>query len=134
MPRGARALTEDAEGPRMSMAMRRQLGIAPTKSPSKASSASAREAPRTYIYVYVWQPAARGCRAYSDLSAARVRGRYYAQSAALSTGEYTHMQRVKLHRPGMPGLLAVAHAMHLKDRPGQDCWTALWHASMAISP
>ena len=45
MPHGARALTEDAEGPRMSMAMRRQLGIAPTKSPSKASSASAREAP-----------------------------------------------------------------------------------------
>ena len=44
MPRGARALTEDAEGPRMSMAMRRQLGIAPTKSPSKAASASAREA------------------------------------------------------------------------------------------
>ncbi len=28
----------DSEGPRMSMAMRRQLGIAPAKSPSKASS------------------------------------------------------------------------------------------------
>lgn len=43
MHRGGRALTEDAEGPRMSMAMRRQLGIAPTKSPSKASSAAACE-------------------------------------------------------------------------------------------
>ena len=43
MHRGSRALTEDAEGPRMSMAMRRQLGIAPAKSPSKASSAAARE-------------------------------------------------------------------------------------------
>ncbi len=41
MHRQGRALTEDAEGPRMSMAMRRQLGIAPTKSPSKASSAAA---------------------------------------------------------------------------------------------
>ena len=29
---------DDSEGPRMSMAMRRQLGIAPAKSPSKASS------------------------------------------------------------------------------------------------
>ncbi len=43
MHRGSRALTEDAEGPRMSMAMRRQLGIAPAKSPSKTSSAAARE-------------------------------------------------------------------------------------------
>ena len=29
---------DDSEGPRMSMAMRRQLGIAPAKSPSKATS------------------------------------------------------------------------------------------------
>ncbi len=29
---------DDSDGPRMSMAMRRQLGIAPAKSPSKASS------------------------------------------------------------------------------------------------
>ena len=44
MHRGGRALTEDAEGPRMSMAMRRQLGMAPSKSPSKASSAAGCEA------------------------------------------------------------------------------------------
>ncbi len=43
MHRSGRALTEDAEGPRMSMAMRRQLGMAPNKSPSKAGSAAARE-------------------------------------------------------------------------------------------
>ena len=34
--RAARAATEDGEGPRMSMAMRRQLGMAPARSPSKA--------------------------------------------------------------------------------------------------
>ena len=27
-----------------------------------------------YIYIYVWQPVARGHRAYTDMSAARVRG------------------------------------------------------------
>ena len=36
--RQGRALTEDTEGPRMSMAMRRQLGMAPNKSPSKAGA------------------------------------------------------------------------------------------------
>ena len=34
-----------------------------------------------------WQPAARGHRAYTDPSAAGVRGRYYAQAAALTTGK-----------------------------------------------
>lgn len=36
--RAGRAATEDTEGPRMSMAMRRQLGMAPNKSPSKAGT------------------------------------------------------------------------------------------------
>ena len=45
-----------------------------------------------YMYVCVWQPAARYHKAYTDLSAARVPGGggggvYYAQSAALSTGK-----------------------------------------------
>ncbi len=35
---GSAGAGDDSEGPRMSMAMRRQLGIAPAKSPSKASS------------------------------------------------------------------------------------------------
>ncbi len=40
--RQQRALTEDTEGPRMSMAMRRQLGMAPNRSPSKAGAPIAR--------------------------------------------------------------------------------------------
>ena len=43
-------------------------------------------------YIYVWQPAARGHRAYTDLSAARVRGPVLCTVCSLVNWEMTHMQ------------------------------------------
>ncbi len=51
--RAARAATEDGEGPRMSMAMRRQLGMAPARSPSKAASAASARL-RSLQFVPCW--------------------------------------------------------------------------------
>ena len=44
------------------------------------------------IYIYVWQPVARGHRAYTDLSAARVRGPVLCTVCSLVNWEMTHMQ------------------------------------------
>ena len=46
----------------------------------------------SHYYIYVWQPAARGHRAYTDLSAARVRGPVLCTVCSLVNWEMTHMQ------------------------------------------
>ncbi len=44
-------------------------------------SPSGHNGPKLYIYIYMWwQPAARGHRAFTDLSAARVWGQSYMHS------------------------------------------------------
>ena len=70
-----------------------------------------------YIYIYVSQPVARGHRAYTDLSAARVRGPVLCTVCSLVNWEMTHMQ------PSDPDPLLTAPNLELDSCPARahDC-------------